>query len=290
MNNMSVCLWFNTEAQEAMDLYKATFSGAEIGNTSRYGKAGAEISGQKVGAPMMVPGKIGNLKVLALNGGPMYKFTPSFSLTAHCADEKDAERVWKMLSPGGTVRMELGKYPWSPKYGWTSDKYGVEWQITTMESQDQIVPSLLFVDELFGRGDEALKHYTSIFKESKIDMVANDEKTKTIMYSGFHLNGQAFSLMEGQGQHGHKFSEATSITVTCKDQTEIDYYWDKLVVGGSEQRCGWLKDKFGVSWQIVPEEMGKIMSSAANGEKVMQAMFGMKRLDIAKLKAAAVST
>lgn len=287
MNNVSLCLWFDHQAEEAMNLYASIFSGSEIGKTARYSEAGAKMSGQKAGAAMMVEGKVGDLKVLGLNGGPMFKFTPSFSLTANCANEKEVDRVWALLSPGGTIRMAVGKYPWSPKYGWTSDKYGVEWQITTSESKDRIVPSLLFVDELFGRGDEALKHYTTIFKDSKIEMQANDEQTKTIMFSAFRLNGQAFSLMEGQGQHGHKFNESASITVTCKDQNEIDFYWDKLVVGGSEQPCGWLKDKFGVSWQIVPEEMAKIMSNPAKNESVMKAMFGMKRLDIAKLKTAA---
>jgi predicted 3-demethylubiquinone-9 3-methyltransferase (glyoxalase superfamily) len=287
LNRISTCLWFIDQAEEAMKFYASLFPGSEVGKVARYSEAGAKMSGRKAGSAMMVEAKIADINIMGLNGGPMFKFTPSMSFTVHCKDAPEVETLWGKLSKGGTVRMALDKYPWAEKYGWTTDQYGVEWQITTSDRKEKIVPSLLFVDELFGRGEEALKLYTSLFPNAKINMEAKDEKTKSLMYASFTLDEQGFALMEGQGQHGHKFNEAFSIVITCKDQKEIDHYYDALAKGGTEQPCGWVKDKFGVCWQVVPQEMGKIMDNPAKNEKVMSAMFGMKKLDIAKLKAAA---
>lgn len=289
MNRISTCLWFDGKAEEAMNFYVSLFPESKIGKTARYSDAGSEMSGQKSGSVMMIEAKIADIQMLGLNGGPMFKFTPSMSFTVHCKSAHEVEELWNKISVGGTVRMALDKYPWAEKYGWTSDKFGVDWQITTSERKEKIVPSLLFVDELFGRGEEALKLYTSLFPNAKINMEVKDEKSKSLMYASFTLGGQGFTLMEGQGKHGHKFNEAFSIVITCKDQSEIDHYYNSLAKGGSEQPCGWVKDKFGVCWQVVPEEMGKIMGIPGKNQSVMKAMFGMKKLDIAKLKAAANS-
>lgn len=289
MNRFSTCLWFDNQAEEAMKFYVSLFPGSELGTVARYGKSGAQMSGRKEGSVMVVEAKIANLHVQGLNGGPMFKFSPSLSFSVSCASESEIDSLWKKLGAGGQVRMELQKYPWSEKYGWTTDKYGVDWQLTIApdKTREKIVPSLLFVDSLFGRGDEALKYYTSIFPNSKIDMIAHDEKTKSVMYAAFKLDGESFSLMEGQGKHGHEFTHGTSIVVNCKDQKEVDFYYDKLSSEGSTEPCGWLKDKFGVSWQIVPTAMATLMKDPVKSEKVMHAMMGMKKLDLATLTAAA---
>lgn len=236
---------------------------------------------------MTVEFSLENQSILALNGGPLFKFTPSLSFFVWCNTEAEIDKLWQSLSSGGEVRMGLDKYPWAPKYGWTSDKFGVEWQLILAPGADQkIAPAFLFVEKLFGKGDEALNFYMSVFKNSRITFMARDETTKTIAHSSFTLEDQTFILMEGQGEHHHTFTPAFSLMVNCNSQEEIDDYWQKLSAGGSTSQCGWLTDKYGVSWQIVPAVMSELMSDPRKSEKVMKAMLQMTKLDIKTLKKA----
>jgi predicted 3-demethylubiquinone-9 3-methyltransferase (glyoxalase superfamily) len=157
----------------------------------------------------------------------------------------------------------------------------------------KITPFLWFNDN----AEEAVKFYTSIFKKSKIGKTARypegTEKTTgrpagSVMTVEFQIEGQDFLALNG-GPH-FKFNEAVSFVVDCKTQGEVDYYWKKLAAdGGKEVQCGWLTDKFGVSWQIVPTALGRLMSTkdAAKTQRVMQAMLQMVKLDIRELKQAA---
>jgi predicted 3-demethylubiquinone-9 3-methyltransferase (glyoxalase superfamily) len=155
----------------------------------------------------------------------------------------------------------------------------------------KITPFLWFNDN----ADEAVKFYTSIFKKSKIGKIARyDEAGEkaagrpagSVMTIEFEIEGQDFIALNG-GPH-FKFNEAVSFVVSCKTETEVDYYWNKLSAGGEEVQCGWLKDKFGLSWQIVPTILGELMSDKdpVKSQRVMEAMLKMVKLDINKLKAA----
>jgi predicted 3-demethylubiquinone-9 3-methyltransferase (glyoxalase superfamily) len=155
----------------------------------------------------------------------------------------------------------------------------------------RITPFLWFNDN----AEEAVKFYTSIFKKSKIGKIARyDEAGEkaagrpagSVMTIEFEIEGQDFIALNG-GPH-FKFNEAVSFVVSCKTQTEVDYYWNKLSAGGKEVQCGWLTDKFGLSWQIVPTILGELMSDKdpAKSQRVMEAMLKMVKLDINKLKAA----
>jgi predicted 3-demethylubiquinone-9 3-methyltransferase (glyoxalase superfamily) len=157
----------------------------------------------------------------------------------------------------------------------------------------RIAPCLWFDNE----AEEAAKYYVSIFKNSKITHVARYGKAGneihgrpegSVMVVSFELDGQPFTAMNGGPLF--KFNEAVSLQVYCDTQQEIDYYWDKLRAGGDEQaqQCGWLKDKFGLSWQIVPAIMEKMFKDHASekSERVMTAMLQMKKLDIKKLEQA----
>jgi len=155
--------------------------------------------------------------------------------------------------------------------------------------RQKIAPALLFVKDVFGKGEEAIGFYTSLFKNSKIESIARDEASKTVMHAVFSLDGQNFALMEGPGTHDFTFSLAFSFVVNCQTQEEIDTYWQKLAAGGSTEQCGWLKDKYGVSWQVVPAVMADLMTDPRKSENVMSAMLKMKKLDIKKLKEAAAS-
>ena len=155
----------------------------------------------------------------------------------------------------------------------------------------RITPFLWFNDN----AEEAVKFYTSIFKKSKIGKIARyDEAGEkvagrpagSVMTIEFEIEGQDFIALNG-GPH-FKLNEAVSFVVSCKTQTEVDYYWNKLSAGGKEVQCGWLKDKFGLSWQIVPTILGELMSDKdpVKSQRVMEAMLKMVKLDINKLKAA----
>ncbi|OLC26940.1 MAG: hypothetical protein AUH91_03605 [Verrucomicrobia bacterium 13_1_40CM_4_54_4] len=155
----------------------------------------------------------------------------------------------------------------------------------------KITPFLWFNDD----AEEAVKFYSSIFKNSKIRKIARYDKAGekaagqpagSVMTIEFEIEGQEFIALNG-GPH-FKFTEAVSFVVSCKTQSEVDYYWKKLSAGGKEVQCGWLKDKFGLSWQIVPTILGELMSDKdpAKSERVMEAMLKMVKLDINKLKAA----
>jgi len=286
MTKISPCLWFDHQAEEAARFYATVFEKAKVGTITRYGKSGAEMAGRKEGSVMTVSFQLEDLELQGLNGGPLFRFTPALSFFVSCSSASEIDEKWRKLSAGGTVRMGLEKYPWAERYGWTADRFGVEWQLILAPRPQKIVPAFLFVDSLFGKGEEALRLYQSIFPGSEIETMVRDEETKSIMHCAFTLAGQGFVLMEGQGKHGHTFNEATSLTVYCEDQREVDHYWEKLSRGGSPGPCGWLKDPFGVSWQIVPRALARLMADPAKAEKVMSAMLRMQKLDIAALERA----
>ena len=157
----------------------------------------------------------------------------------------------------------------------------------------KITPCLWFDDN----AEEAVKCYTSIFKKSKIGRIArygeegyeiHGKRAGTVMTIEFELNGQTFTALNGGPVF--KFNEAISFQVGCKSQEEVDYYWEKLSQGGDEkaQQCGWLKDKYGVSWQIVPAVLSEMLqdNDAEVSNQVMKALLQMKKLDIKKLKQA----
>lgn len=156
----------------------------------------------------------------------------------------------------------------------------------------QKITSFLWFDN---QAEEAANFYASIFKDSKIGRIASygeEAAQKTgrpkgsVMTIEFEIEGQDFIALNG-GPH-FKFTEAVSFVVSCKTQTEVDYYWNKLSAGGKEVQCGWLKDKFGLSWQIVPTILGELMSDKdpVKSQRVMEAMLKIVKLDINKLKAA----
>jgi predicted 3-demethylubiquinone-9 3-methyltransferase (glyoxalase superfamily) len=281
MQKINPCLWFNHQAEEAAKFYTSLFGHSKIGKTARFSEAAAEISGQKAGSVMTVEFELEHQNFLGLNGGPLYKFSPSISFFVYRKTEKEVDLLWQKLSTGGRVLMDLDKYPWAPKYGWCEDKFGVSWQVMVGDIAKPMAPSFLFVNRLLGKGEEAVKFYTSVFKNSKIEQMHQDPQSKMVMHCSFLLEGQPFILMEGEGAHKHEMTPAISFVVNCETQAEIDHYWAKLCQEGRPDQCGWLTDKFGVSWQIVPSFLGSIMN-----EKVMKELLKMTKIEIEVLKKA----
>ncbi len=239
---------------------------------------------------MVVNFELNGKKMMGLNGGPMFKINPSISFFIECRSTEETNEIWERLFEGGKALMSIDKYPWSERYGWVQDKFGLTWQITLSgDAIDnlKITPSFLFTGQQFGKAEAAIDFYTSVFDHSVKDLLVHYEPESEypgkILFSRFTINQYPIIAMDGPGAHDYTFNEAVSFVVDCETQEQIDYYWNKLTEGGKESRCGWLKDKFGVSWQIVPAILGKLMSDRERAPRVMQAFMQMKKFDIQKL-------
>jgi predicted 3-demethylubiquinone-9 3-methyltransferase (glyoxalase superfamily) len=241
---------------------------------------------------MVVTFELNGTKFMGLNGGPMFKINPSISFFVNCPTIEEVDTIWDKLLAGGKALMAIDKYPWSERYGWLQDKFGLTWQISIANDGDtklKIRPSFLFTNQQFGKAEEAINFYTSIFKDSKTDLLfhypESEEHSGKVLYAEFQLNQQPFIAMDGPGVHQYSFNEAVSLVIHCDTQAEIDEYWEKLTSdGGQEGVCGWLRDRFGVSWQVVPSALGKLMSNPEKAGRVMQAVMKMKKFDIDTLK------
>ena len=152
--------------------------------------------------------------------------------------------------------------------------------------KNQITPCLWFD----GQAEEAVNFYTSVFKDSKIESISrfgkegydiHHQKEGTVLAIAFQINGQPFTAMNGGPEF--KFNESISLQVFCDTQAEIDFYWNKLTEGGEESMCGWLKDKFGLSWQITPSILPKLLTDPLKSEKVVKAFMQMRKFDIEAL-------
>jgi predicted 3-demethylubiquinone-9 3-methyltransferase (glyoxalase superfamily) len=270
------CLWFDNQAKEAASLYCKLFTGARIVTQS----------------PIVTEIEVAGQHFTLLDGGPMYRPNPSISFYYVCESEEELNNIWDGFSRDGFVQMPLDKYPWSEKYGWISDRFGISWQLSlgkiTTQGQ-KITPYLLFVGNQYGRAEEAIQHYTSIFKNSGTEDMLRyakneqpDEEGK-VKLARIILNSQKFMLMESAHAHKFAFNEGVSLTIHCNTQDEIDYYWEKLTQRGEESRCGWLKDQFGVSWQVIPAMLGKLMTDPNKAGKAAQAFMQMRKFDIEKI-------
>jgi predicted 3-demethylubiquinone-9 3-methyltransferase (glyoxalase superfamily) len=223
----------------------------------------------------------------------MLNFDPSNDPQAR----ENLDALWEKLADGGTALMEIGEYPFSKRYGWIADKYGLNWQLMLTDPEGEprptIVPSIMFTGDMTGKAEEAIDYYVSIFRDSKRGITAPyppgaaPEEDAKLMFADFMLENQWFAAMDSGHMHKFGFSEAVSLLVKCKDQEEIDYYWQLSAVPESEQ-CGWLKDKYGVSWQISPLTLDKIMGSGDQEtiDRVTQAFLKMKKFDVAELERA----
>jgi predicted 3-demethylubiquinone-9 3-methyltransferase (glyoxalase superfamily) len=283
-------LWFDREAVEAAEFYSSTFPNSKVTDVTTLhdtpsGDADV-VSFELFGQPFM-----------AISAGPLFKFTPAVSFLVRCSSKEEVDELWDKLSQGGTALMPLDSYPFSERYGWTEDRYGLSWQVMYAGDeaiQQRITPTLMFVGEVCGRAEEAIDLYTSVFPYSKVGHVLRYAKGEepdqegTIKHAGFTLAGQEFAAMDSARDHDFGFNEAISFMVSCDTQEEIDYYWDSLSTVPEAEQCGWLKDKYGVSWQIVPSVLGELMTGGTEEQtaRVIEAFLQMKKFDIAELKRA----
>lgn len=292
-------LWFDDQAEEAANFYVDVFSShglpARLGPVMRYHEPSADAPGQMVERVVNAEFFLGDYRVIGLNGGPEFKLTPAVSLFVTCNTVEQVNGLYEALVDGGMALMPLDSYPFSERYAWINDKYGVSWQLFKGTANDPIIPALLFVGEQSGRAEEAMNLYTSLFEDAAVGDITRygpehgvDEGN--IAHATFTLAGQQFSAADSSLNHEFGFSEATSLFVRCADQEEVDHFWYKLIAdGGEESMCGWLKDKFGVSWQIIPERLMELLSDPDpdRARRATEAMLQMQKIDVAALEAAA---
>jgi predicted 3-demethylubiquinone-9 3-methyltransferase (glyoxalase superfamily) len=283
-------LWFDKEAVEAAEFYSSTFPSSMVTNVST-------LHDTPSGDVDVVSFEVFGQSFMAISAGPLFKFTPAVSLLVRCRTKGEVDELWDRLFEGGTALMPLDSYPFSERYGWTEDRYGLSWQVMYVgddEIQQRITPMLLFVGEAAGRAEEAVNFYTKVFRNSKIGPVVRYHKGEepdregTIKLAGFTLEGQEFAAMDSAHAHDFGFNEAISFMVSCDTQDEIDYYWDSLSAVPEAEQCGWLKDEYGVSWQVVPSVLGELLGSGTKEQRarVTEALLQMKKFDIAELKRA----
>lgn len=273
------------------EFYADAIPEAKQGKKAYYGDF-APRCGQQMGALMTVDLECRDYSFMLLNAGDTFKCNPSISHYIVCKNGAEVDTVYAKLAAGGKDLMPLDKYPFSEKYAWIEDKFGVSWQIIASDMSEKVLPCLMFVNKQHGRAQEAIKFYTSIFENSSEDSLVHYPPEAgdpaTIMHASFTIDRQKLIIMDSGLEHKFDFNEGVSLMVHCKDQKELDYLWEKLMVGGSESRCGWLKDKFGVSWQLVPEVVRKLQQKGdqIKTDQLMTALMTMGKLDEAALVAA----
>lgn len=290
MQKIVTHLWYDKEALEAAEFYTNLFDHSSIDSV-------VTLNDTPSGSAESIVFTLADQTFMSISAGPIFKLNPSVSLQVVCKTLAEVDHLWKQLSKGGSIMMPLDAYPFSEKYGWTEDKYGLSWQIMYLPNQlvsQKITPTLLFTDEQYGKAKEAIEFYTSVFANAAIDGLSyygeDDEQGQggKLMYGSFNLEGQNFVAMDSAVAHGFEFSEAISFLVNCDTQEEIDYFWEKLSFVSEAEQCGWLKDKFGFSWQISPTIMNDMMNTKdrVQLDRVTQAFLPMKKMDIAELKKA----
>jgi predicted 3-demethylubiquinone-9 3-methyltransferase (glyoxalase superfamily) len=283
-------LWFDKEAKEAAKLYTSIFRDSEIKNT-------ATLHNTPSGTVDFLTVQLLGEEFRFLNAGPLFKFTPAVSFLVACDTKAEVDELWGELSKGGSALMELGAYPFSERYGWAQDRYGLSWQVMFMgdrKFEQKIVPTLMFVGEQCGRAEEAIHFYVSVFHDTKLGHILrygeNEEPDQagTIKHAGITLEGKSFAFMDSARGHNFTFNQAISFMVHCNNQEEIDYFWSKLSADRQAEQCGWLKDKFGLSWQVVPRVLGEMLQdrNESRSARVTEAFLKMKKFDIAKLEEA----
>jgi predicted 3-demethylubiquinone-9 3-methyltransferase (glyoxalase superfamily) len=283
-------LWFDKEAREAAEFYIFVLKDSKI-------RAITTLHNTPSGDTDIVTLELLGQDFTLINAGPLFKFNPSVSFLIACNTKAEVNKLWEEFSTGGKALMNLGTYPFSERYGWIQDKYGLSWQLMFFGDRtprQRIIPTLMFVGNVAGKAEEAINFYVSVFRDARVDDILRygkgeePDKEGTIKHASFTLETQQFAAMDSAQKHNFAFNEAISLMVHCENQDEIDYYWERLSADPKAEQCGWLKDKYGLSWQVVPNAMDEMMRDKDPNKlaRVTAAFLKMKKFDLATLEKA----
>ncbi|HXH51225.1 MAG TPA: VOC family protein [Terriglobia bacterium] len=290
MQKITPHLWFDKQAKEAAEFYTTVIPGSRITRVNT-------LHNTPSGDCDLVWFELSGQPFAAISAGPLFQFNPSVSFHIRCNTKGEVDAMWEKLSEGGKVLMPLGSYPFSERFGWTEDRYGLSWQVIYVgggEITQRVTPVLTFVGKECGKAEEAINFYASVFDApppmvfARYGKEAEPDKEGTVQYAQFTLLGQEFGAMDSAREHDFAFNEAISLIVPCDNQEEIDACWEKLSADPKAEQCGWLKDKYGLSWQITPTILGQLMASPDQNQvaRVTEAFLKMKKFDIAELQRA----
>ncbi len=288
MSAITPCFWYDDKALEAAEFYTGLFPDSEIQCVSRY----LEGDRMPAGLPLTVRFTLCGQEFLTLNGGPEFALNPAISLSVSCPDVAEAERLWAALSEGGGVLMPLGEYPFSQRYGWCCDRYGLSWQVNMDGRSLGVTPCLMFCGAHYGKARQALEAYRALLPDSEIESLAlyaegQGEPVGTVMQAVCTLAGRRMQAMDSAMPHQFTFNEAASLCVYCQTQEDIDRVWAALTAdGGEESVCGWLRDRFGLWWQIIYEGFDRMLdgSDPQRAKRVTEVVYGMRKPDLRALR------
>ena len=239
---------------------------------------------------------IHGFRLSLINGGDQYAPNPSLSCILNFdpllfggEDQARAylDELYERLSGGG-VLMELGEYPFSPRYAWVRDRFGMTWQLMLTDPAGEprpfILPSFMFGDANHANAEEATATWIALFDDARRGALRRYEEgglmeAGTIMFTDFTLRGTWMAAMDSGAFHDFTFTPGVSMIISCRDQEEIDRYWTGLSAVPEAERCGWCVDRWGVSWQVVPDNIAELMADAATREKILQ----MGKIDLTRL-------
>lgn len=290
MNTITPHLWFDREAKEAAGFYTSLFDASEIENAKT-------LRDTPSGDADMVSFTMAGQPFMAISAGPLFTFNPSVSFLVACDTKSEVDTLWGKLIEGGEALMPLDTYPFSERYGWLKDRYGLSWQVMHAGDRNisqKITPTLMFVGEECGKAEEAIGFYASVFERAEVGDIdrygpgEEPDREGTVRHAAFTLADYRFAAMDSALDHDFSFNEAISFMVGCDSQDEIDHYWERLSAVPEAEQCGWLKDRYGLSWQITPSAMDKMIQDADEDAmaRVTKAFLQMKKFDIAELEAA----
>ena len=197
------------------------------------------------------------------------------------------DELYEKLSSGG-VLMELGEYPFSPHYAWVRDRFGMTWQLmlTNPEGDPRpfVIPSFMFGGTNHGNAEEATNGWLSIFDDARRGTLYHYPEgtpfgSDAVMFTDFNLQGTWLAAADSGAFHDFTFTPGVSVVVSCRDQEEIDRYWERLSAVPEAERCGWCVDRWGVSWQVVPHNIAELMADEAAREKILL----MGKIDLSQL-------
>ncbi|PZP41316.1 MAG: hypothetical protein DI598_18360 [Pseudopedobacter saltans] len=225
---------------------------------------------------------------------PILNRIPVFPFFITLESEQELKSIWDRLVVDGKIMMELKDYAWSPLYGWLEDQYGVCWQLSLgkiSEVGKSIVPFLMFCDQQQGNAAEAIAFYQGLMSPQQEPFIVHYAPEQvhinaTVVHSRFYIGKNLFMAMDGGVPQPFNFDEGVSFAIHCQNQEEVDYYWDKITAKGTESVCGWCKDQFGISWQIVPVQIYEILKDPERRENFFRIMTKMKKLIISDLEKA----
>lgn len=281
-------IWCQGDAVQAAELYAGLFPHSSSAVLSHYPREGLlDFQQPLAGEVLVVEVDLYGVLLRLINAGGTYRPTPAISFIVNVdpllfgGDEAVAraelDRMWAGLADGGQVRMPCGEYPFSARYGWVEDCFGVNWQLMLTDPAGEprpfVIPQLMFTGAQ-PRAREAMDLYTGLLPDSGLGTVVpapgQGPAGGGVLFAEFRLAGQWFSAMDGGVEHEFTFTPGVSLEVTCADQGEIDRLWSALSAVPEAESCGWLVDRFGVSWQIVPDDIGELLARPGAFERMLQ--------------------